>query len=141
MEFNFDLILVCQMGILILTGFLQSEVLSFVLQVRDINEDFGQKNIFFLDWSKFGLANFFLFFICKITQDVIFVLRQTMKNNVASVLTTRLLIQLRRLIPDRSPKNEFTAYAKLAECLCGIKSEVKFYKTHVDLTVYHNQVH
>lgn len=41
MEFNFDLILVCQMGILILTGFLQSEVLSFVLQVRDINEDFG----------------------------------------------------------------------------------------------------
>lgn len=41
MEFNFDLILVRQMGILILTGFLQSEVLSFVLQVRDINEDFG----------------------------------------------------------------------------------------------------
>lgn len=41
MEFNFDLILVCQMGILILTGFLQSKVLSFVLQVRDINEDFG----------------------------------------------------------------------------------------------------
>ena len=37
-EFNFGLILACQ---LILTGFLQLELLSFVLQVRAINEDFG----------------------------------------------------------------------------------------------------
>ena len=38
-----------------------------------------------------------------------------------------------------SATNELTAYAKLVEDLHGNESEVKFCKTHVDLTIYHTK--
>lgn len=129
MEFNFDLVSIYQMHILILTGFLHFEVLSFVLQLRAINEDFWQKNIFFLDWSIFALPSVF-FFKYIIIQDAIFAVRQNpVKKNIVPVFTPSFSKFLQIAQKTLVLTDIHIASVKLATELCGIKSKVKFCKT------------